>query len=163
MPKNKNFIGARLSEELKQRFDEHLESSGKSQTEVVREAISSYLNFTPSTITVDIDVITDLQNRVKALEERAERASRDEVQLEIQGDDNQTDIKSDNNFENNTDITSDNTKKLWSHKEVEAMPDVDLSYSGIQYRHQQRIVITLSDGRVLEPIRVRNVPRWKVR
>ena len=112
---NKNFVGTRLSPELKQSFDEYVENSGKKPADVIREAIRSYLNFTPSTITVDIDWKTDLENRVKALEEKLEQASKDGAQLELYGSDNESDIKFDNKIENKVDITSDiNTaEKQW--------------------------------------------------
>lgn len=85
---NNNFVGTRLSPKLKQCFDKHVEKSGKKPADVIREAISSYLNFMPSTITIDINVITDLQNRVKALEEKLEQPI--QVGLEV------------NNIESNT-------------------------------------------------------------
>ncbi len=151
---NKNFVGTRLSPELKQRFDEHVESSGKKPADVIREAISSYLNFKPSLITVDIDVITDLQNRVKALEDKAKQASSSEVQLEIQREDNKS--------ENNTDIKPDNTEKLFAGKEIAAMKDVKLTYPGLMYRHKAGKTVTLPDGRILEPVRVKDGPRWQI-
>lgn len=162
MVKNKNFVGARLSEELKQRFDEHVQGSGKSPTEVVREAISRYINFTPSTIKVDIDWKTDLENRVKALEEKLQGVPSHEIQLELHGDDHKSDINIDINPENNSDIKSDSKEKLWSHKELAAMPEIDLTYSGLKYRHQQGTNVDLPNGQVLEPVRVRNIPRWQV-
>lgn len=89
MTKNTNFVGARLEKELKQRFDEHVQDSGKTPTEVVREAISHYLNFTPSKITVNSNWKTDLEKRVKSLEEKLAEP----VQTGLFGDNTKSDNK----------------------------------------------------------------------
>lgn len=112
---NKNFVGTRLSPDLKQSFDEYIESSGKKPADVIREAIRSYLNFTPSTITIDINWKTDLEDRIKALEEKLERASSEGIQLELRSSDINCDNKNDIKPENKFDITSDisSTEQHW--------------------------------------------------
>ena len=150
MPKNNTFVGARLSEEMKEAFDKHLSESGKTSTQVVREAIRRYLNFRESKITVDIDWKTGLEDRVTALEEIISQKLQKTVQLDLGNADNSVVIKDDNNAQ------------LLTSKELSELPGCSLKYRSIRDRHCKGQIIEFPNGVTYEPIREDGrKPRWK--
>lgn len=69
---NKNFVGARIPQDLYNHYEAHLEETGQKPTQLITAALSAYLNFPLSksqdSITVDNERFHSLEDRVIALE-----------------------------------------------------------------------------------------------
>lgn len=155
MAKNTNFVGARLSEEMKAAFDKYVSGSGKKPTEVIREAIGSYLNFRESKITVDIDWKTEIERRLKTLEGQIQVSKADE-ELAVQAP-----LLDFSGSDDTSDREAESSNKLLTTKDVAALEECRLKYSGLVYRHKKGRSVTLANGTILEPTRIKAGPRWQ--
>ncbi|MEG3882045.1 hypothetical protein QT972_32295 [Microcoleus sp. herbarium7] len=69
---NKNFVGARIPQDLYNHYEAYLEQTGQKPTQLITAALSAYLNFpltkSQNSITIDNERFHSLEDRVIALE-----------------------------------------------------------------------------------------------
>lgn len=69
---NKNFVGARIPQDLYNQYEAHLKQTGQKPTQLITAALSAYLDFplaqSQNSITIDNERFHSLEERVMALE-----------------------------------------------------------------------------------------------
>lgn len=181
----KPFIAARISEDLNLKLDDYSKATGESRTQILLNALSTYLGYSPNSETKEraSDRLTRLEEKVVELErilkeskqflpiEEGKNESKESIKPEIQSD-NINDNKPDNrkqekpvqgviNIDNNKDNIPDNdidniTDNSQTSIVSEAVRHPDSQYGEYLGQMKSKEVMKLPELKTMDPVKLRN-------